>query len=405
MRLKPLKPSQILIIAFIDQLAITMSQQGLSILSEAFKNYAHLGVTQMGILFATVALGAVVGMIPAGLALDRYGVKTIAFVSGASILIIMLLLAALLPKTFVPLIVLLALVGFFLPALFLTGATAITKMYAGSPNEGMAIGLRQAATPLGGILAASLFPLLVKSWSLQLVLVLIALSAGGWTMLFGGVLKAPSKRAKQPARSAAHSMNVPQLKRQLIFLKNPLLVSFLLSPGQYALLTYAILDLHDRWHIHMTIAGPIIALALLGGFIARIYLGKLSDHGIAIPRLLMWTAALGLLSLILWALVPSVTPEWMLLFIFIGLGAGLDGWNALLTNWVAQITTEKERGMALGLIGMSGFIGIVLFLPLFGLMIRIFSSYRPAWLLLALIYFLGIGVIRQSVSKTVEIHP
>lgn len=394
MRQKRIGATGLLTIASLDQLAITMSQQGLSILSVAFKEYAHLGVAQMGILFSTVALGAVVGMIPAGMALDRLGSKRVAWIAGAAILVVMGVLAVVLPRSFWALEGLLSLVGFFLPALSLTGTTAITHLFDGSSREGVAIGIRQAATPLGGILAASLFPFLVKTWSLGIVLLVIAVNAGGWTMAFGWALTAPVKKRRAAMPGSGGLRSVVSLLRPL---KYPLLISLLLSPGQYALLTYALLDLHDRWHVHMGLAGPIIALALLGGFLTRIYMGRMMDRGAqSVRRLIELTGAVGVAALVAWALVPLQTPMALILLIFFALGAGLDGWNALLTAWVAKESSPAQRGMALGLTGMAGFIGIVLFLPVFGLIIRISQSYRPAWALLAVVYLVGIAILYQS---------
>ncbi len=389
---KKIGAAGLLAIASFDQLAITMSQQGLSILSVAFKEYAHLGVAQMGVLFATVALGAVVGMIPAGVALDRLGAKIIAWISGAAILVVMVTLALVLPKNFLALEGLLGLVGFFLPALSLTGTTAITHLYDGSAKEGVAIGIRQAATPLGGILAASLFPMLVKSWSLAIVLLIIAVNAGGWTMAFGWALE-PAARRTQHKTAASGSGGFSGVLAQAKSLKFPLWISFLFSPGQYALLTYALLDLHDRWHIPMGLAGPTIALALLGGFLARIAMGKIMDKGTKSTSLIAINAAVGVTALLVWTFIPSSTAFWVVLVIFFALGAGLDGWNALLTSWVSADSAAEARGIALGLTGMAGFLGIVLFLPVFGEITRVFHSYRPAWGLLAAIYIVGIAVL------------
>ncbi|PSR29382.1 MAG: hypothetical protein C7B43_08555 [Sulfobacillus benefaciens] len=389
----------VLIVAFVDQLAITMSQQGLSILSEAFKQYAHLGIAQMGILFSTVALGAVVGMIPAGFALARYGLKTVAWVSGIAIVGIMGSLAWFLPRAFTPLIVLLGFVGFFLPALSLTGTTAITRIYGGSKDEGTAIGLRQAATPLGGIVAASVFPLLIKHWNLKTVLGLIAINVGLWRLLFAWVLPSRPQNNSDRIPPNVREFDCRPIRRRLLALKFPLLVSFLLSPGQYVLLTYAILDLHGRWRVALTVAGPVIALALLSGFVVRIVAGVLSDKGVPLLRLFQAVALTGIVSLVLWAVLPASLPFWGGLAVIGGLGAGLDGWNGLLTAWVAQMSTTTERGMTLGLIGMAGFIGIVLFLPVFGEIVRTFASYRPAWALLALVYLGGVAVIGRGLER------
>ena len=383
-------------VGFIDQLAITMSQQGLSILSEAFKHYANLGIAQMGVLFSTVALGAVAGMIPSGIVLARYGSKTVAWVSGVGIVAIMGVLAWFLPRDFAPLIILLGLVGFFLPALSLTGTAAITRVYEGRKNRGSAIGLRQAATPLGGIVAAGLFPLLLRKWNLKIVLVLIAVNVGVWRFFFAWLLPSPPRNPSNSQDHNAMDLNCQRIRQTVLALRIPLLISLLLSPGQYALLTYAILDLQARWRVSIIVAGGVIALALFAGFAARIGAGLLSDHKMSVLRPFRLVILTGVLSLLVWTTIPDFIPFWVVLPVFIGLGAGLDGWNGLLTAWVTERTTSAERGMALALTGMAGFIGIGLFLPVFGEIAKFFASYRPAWALLGLFYLLGLIIIAKS---------
>lgn len=373
-----------------------MSQQGLSVLSEAFKRYAHLGVAQIGLLFSTVALGAVAGMIPSGLLLMRYGIKIVAWVSGIMIIGVMGALAWFLPRNFVPLIVLLGLVGVFLPALSLTGTTAVTRIYEGSKERSSAIGLRQAATPLGGIVAAGLFPLLLRRWNLKMTLGLIAINVAVWRLLFAWLLPASSPHPGRFAWQDAQDLNCRHIRKSLRVLRMPLVVSLLLSPGQYALLTYAILDLHARWHVSITIAGPVIASALFSGFVSRIAAGILGDKQTSFLRLFQYAAITGVVFLAIWATLPPSIAFAVVLPVFVGLGAGLDGWNGLLTAWVTQLSSPRERGMALALTGMAGFIGIVLFLPVFGEIAALFASYRPAWALLGLLYLVGFELIRRS---------
>lgn len=389
----PAGATVLLAVASVDQLAVTLSQQGLFILGAAFKAYAHLGVAETGMLFSAIALGAAVGMLPAGLVLDRLGPKRVAWGSGAAILTTMLSLALWLPRNFGDLAFLLGLAGLFLPALSLTGNTAVTKAFDGSSREGLAIGIRQAATPLGGILAASLFPLLVKIWSLKVVLLIIALNAGGWAMGFAWTLKPfPADHPVPRIRTQGLRATISQL----FPLRYPLLTSFLLGPGQYALLTYALLDLNERWHIPLELAGPIIAMALAGGFVARILMGRQMDRGTDAKKLIIRTALVGSSALAVWALLPASTPVTVIIVLFFALGAGLDGWNGLLTVWVTQASSTAQRGMALALIGMSAFLGIVLFMPLFGLLIRVSQSYRPIWGLLAFIYLTGTYFVWRS---------
>lgn len=404
MRRQPIGAGTLLAIAALDQFAITLSQQGLAVLSVAFKTYSHLGVAEMGVLFSTVAIGALLGMLPAGLALDHVGPRRVAWGSGAATLFLLVLLAVLLPRNFLALVALLGAVGFVLPALSLAGTTAVSARFEGSPQEGLAIAIRQSATPLGGILAASLFPFLVGRWSLPPVLLLIGVNAGGWTMALGGVLPAAPPRATRPGVPATVSLpaQVKGLGTLLRRLHRPLLISVLLAPGQYALLTYSLLDLHSAWHLGDTTAGLILAVALLAGFLQRMAMGRLHDRGHDTRRLIAATAAAAVIALAVWIWLPQRAPLAVIVLVFFAMGAGLDGWNALLTTWVTRETDVTERGLALGLTGMAGFVGIALLLPLFGLAIRLFQSYRPAWGLLAGVYLCAVILLLRHARRTPE---
>ncbi len=386
-----LQPTGLLLVASASQLAVSVSQQGLSVLSVAFKAYAHLGIGQMGLLFATVALGAVIGTLPAGAALDAVGTRRVAFGAGAASLLWWGILAVVLPRNFWLLEALLALIGCGLPALSLTGTMAVSQDYQNSGHQGLALGIRQAATPLGGIVAAALFPWLVERWSLGAVLLLIAVNVGGWTLGLAWMLPARRRRPWSMPFSGAQTVLGPFSRLQGL-----MLASFLLSPGQYALLTYALLDLHDRWHVAMTTAGPLLAVALVGGFATRIVMGRVADGGRPIRRLMSWVVLEGVVALVAWTLLPTGPSVPVLTVVFFALGCGLDGWNALLTAWVVETTVRSEQGIALALIGVSAFVGIVVFLPLFGLLVRQYASYRPAWVVLATLYAAGFGIIRWT---------
>ncbi len=378
----------LLLVASADQVAVSISQQGLSVLSVAFKAYAHLGIGQMGLLFATVALGAVIGTLPAGAALDALGTKLVAYIAGASSLLWLGILALVLPRSFWVLEVLLALIGCGLPALSLTGTMAVSHSYQDSGHQSLALGVRQAATPLGGILAAAVFPWLVQRWSLSALLLLLAINVGGCTLGLGWML--PS-RPRRPWHGRSRGA-----LRGFSRLKGLMVASLLLSPGQYALLTYALLDLGDRWHLAMTTAGPLLAVALAGGLTTRIVMGRVADLRRPIRKLMSWVVMEAVAALAVWTLLPVSTSVATLTIVFFALGCGLDGWNALLTAWVAQTTVRSEQGTALALIGVSAFVGIMVFLPVFGFLVRQFGSYRPAWMLLAVMYAAGLVIIRRT---------
>ncbi|MGC8487248.1 MAG: MFS transporter [Clostridia bacterium] len=369
-------PTGLLGAAALDQVAVSLAQQGIAVLAVAFRSATQISVAQMSVLMAAVAFGAVLGMIPAGLSHDRLGARPTAWVSGAWAFVALGLLGLLLPRAFGLLLVLLVLLGISLPALSLVSLGTVTTVFQGTRHQGLAVGIRQAAGPLGGVAAASLLPWIAHEWPLSRVLMLLAVNLGVFTVFMAMILP----RRRPPPR--ARTVSLLSLGRRI---KGPLWASFLLAPGQYALLTFAVLDLHDVGGRRTVSAGILLAAALLSGLAARLLLGHIRDRGASTPRLLRLSAGIGAAALLVWAVMPRDQTLVVLTALFIGMGFGLDGWNALVASWITDRSDRAERGLALGLAGTAGLLGVIVWLPVFGWLHRTFRSYRPGWLLVAVL--------------------
>lgn len=366
--------SRLLTVSALDQVTVSLAQQGIAVLAVMFRAETHLSVARMSVLMAAVAFGSVVGMIPAGLGHDRLGPRQTAWISGSWAVLTLGTLGVLLPHGFWALFVLLAFLGVSLPALSLVSLGTVTTVYQGTSHQGLAVGIRQAAGPFGGIVAASVLPGIAYAWSLSRVLTLLALVLGGVTFLLARTL---------PRRRTDRNVRAVSLVALLHTMKGPLWASFLLAPGQYALLTFAVMDLHEGGGRRTVSAGILLAVALLAGLLARLLSGYMRDRIGRTGLMVRLMAAIGAGVLLLWAILPRGVSLLVLTVVFAGMGIGLAGWSALVTSWIADRSDAAHRGLALGLAGTVGLFGVIIWLPAFGFLQRTFQSYRPGWLLIA----------------------
>ena len=361
-------------------------------LSVAFRAATGVSVGRMGILMSAGAFGAIVGMLPAGFAHDRMGSRVATVLAGSWALVGLGGLGVFLPRGFWPLLILVFLVGSALPALSLVGLGSVSTLFQGTPHEGLALGVRQASAPLGGVLAASLLPWLGHVWPLQRVFLALSVNLALWTVILTVFL--PVRRAISAPRPSL------RLRHLFVHVRGALWTSFLLAPGQYALLTYVIFDLHDKAGRHPVAAGLLLAVALLSGLLSRLVLGSIHDRGVAVTRLLRLAAGVGATSLLLWAGLPRDLPLTALVLIFMALGAGVDGWNALLTAWLAEKSRTAERGLGLALVGMAGLFGVIVWIPVLGILQRVCHSYRPGWVVVAALYALAAFTLARPATPS-----
>ncbi|MCY0882186.1 MAG: MFS transporter, partial [Firmicutes bacterium] len=234
----------------------------------------------------------------------------------------------------------------------------------------------------------SLIPIITRKLSVTAALMILGINTVLWTAFF--LWKLPTHSLYRP-QTVGRGDIIHVIHR----LKRPLWLSALLSPAQYGLLTYTLMDLHTRWHTTDRIAGLLLALGLSGGLMTRILFGYLSDRHGHRAHLLSLMAGFGAVFLSLWAVIPLATPVGIIAVLFFFMGAAIDGWNAVLSAWTMRQASPGEAGLAFAIVGVAGFIGIAVILPILGWAIQQSGSYRAAWIILAILYFIGTFVAHQ----------
>jgi sugar phosphate permease len=303
---------------------------GMSALAPALRDRYELTVAGVGVVLGSTSAGMTLSLLPWGIAADRIGERrAIGIGLGCAA-------AALAGAAFAPsvemLVALLALAG--LAGASVNAASGRAVMHWFGPEErGLALGIRQAAIPIGGAAGAVLLPAL-------------GLRAGFLAMA-GGCLAA-SVAGGIALREAA--VETGELGRPL---RDPRTwwLSFgssLLLVGQIAVIGFVVLFLHEERGLSVGAAAAVLAVTQVLGIAIRIGAGWWSDRlgsrivpmrwlGVGLAVALAGAALL--VDATLAALVPALVAAGTL---------GLS-WNGLSFTAAAELAGRARSGAAIGL--------------------------------------------------------
>jgi sugar phosphate permease len=340
---------------------------GVIVLAPAIQKRFGLTLGQVGFLLGCVPAGGALSALAWGHLADRIGERLV-IATGLS-----------LSAVFLTLVTLVGCLHGLAALLILAGVTGSSVSAASGraimgwfpvDSRGMALAVRQAAVPFGGLTAA----LVLAGRSIApAFLILAALNGVGAAVAFGIVRERPS----------TDRVTSPGLVRVL---KNPRLLrlsaaSALLSTGQVCIAGFAVVFLADAAGVGAPAAGRVLAAMQLGGVTVRIAVGRWSDrrrHRIRPMYLIALTLmvismAMGLLTHAgATVLLPSVVIA----------GAIAMGWNALSFTAAAEVSGQGGSGTALGVqqtaLGLWAFLAA----PAFGAMVAV-TSWAAGFLAIA----------------------
>jgi sugar phosphate permease len=358
---------------------------GLASITPAIQHRYDLSLAQVGVVLAAVNIGTVLTLLPWGLLADRIGErKTIAVglagcggaVAGAAF-----------AGSFGALVALLALGGALGGCVQSASGRAVMSWFAPA-ERGLALGIRQTAVPLGGAIAAVLLPALAAGPGLRWSF--LALAVGACLGAAVGLLL---------LRDAPASELQPELVRPLRDRRLWLLCggSTLFLAGQFAILGFVVLFLHEhRGFSNRAAAGVLAAVQVLGG-VARIAAGRWSDRlqkrivpllwiGVTLAAALVLSAAL--VDASLWLLVPSLLVAGTL---------GLS-WNGLSYTAAAERAGAARSGAAIGIQQTALAVGSIAFPIAFAAVVGA-ASWRLGYLLVALCPLAGFVALRPLAER------
>lgn len=369
-------------IALVAQTAVSISDQGVATLTAFITQDLELSPAEAGGLVAAIPLGRILGSYAAGRAVDRIGERTV-LIAGAAATGLAVVLAA----TAQPVV----LAGLFVA----TGVFTSTATPAGGKmvllafpplRRGTAMGIRQTGIPLGGLIAALTVPWAAGAWGWRAGLAIAgALTLAGAAAAFAAVRLRPSVNETAVAIAGSGSDDaVGRLLRN----RNLLLLTawaVMLVGGQYVLVAFLPLHLHETAGMALPVATLFVALLQIGGIAGRLGWGVISDRlfgGRRRPPMLIITLAASAAFFML-GLLPGTTPAGAFGVAALLGGASVLGWQTIFVVSIAELAGPRRAGTATGFALTWVSVGIFLAPPLYGAIAQIAGGFSLMWVALA----------------------
>ncbi|OLB95433.1 MAG: hypothetical protein AUH30_14960 [Candidatus Rokubacteria bacterium 13_1_40CM_68_15] len=342
----------------------------------------RLSRAQVGLFLPAVYLGGVLMALPAGWLTDLLGVrKTLAL--GQALTGVMVALVALTGS--LPLMLCcLVLAGFGFSVANPATGRAIVEWFP-ARERGMAMGIKQTGLTVGGILGSLLLPpiALRLDWRDAFIVAgLLSLASAVAVMAFYRPPSLAAVRAPEE-RPRLGELGVVLRRRGVLVVFT---AGFLLSLAQASLLAYLALYARETFDVSPVAAGQLLALAQLGGTLARLVWGFASDRffggrrrpGVVVTAL---TGAAAYVVLSLGAVVPIVLTA-PLAFLA---GAGAFGWVGLYFALVAEVGGPRYAGLLTGVAVVFAWSGVLAGPLVFGTVLHVSGDYAWAWRVLSVI--------------------
>ena len=360
---------------------------GLPVLVPTLRDEYDLSLGQIGVVLGAEWMGALVTMLPWGIAADRFGERVV-LALGLGACAAFLVGAAYAPD-FGSLVVLLALAGAAGASVNSASGRAVMQWFA-ADERGLALGVRQTAVPLGGLIAALALPPLISDGDATAGFLFFAVLC-----VVGAVVGAVVIRGRaEVLHEHEYEIETSTLLRTL---RDGHLWRLSVGAGIYvysqiAVIGFGVVFLHDEHGLSERDAALVIAgsQVLAVGF--RIGTGRWSDIvgsrvrplrqvGVVIAVGLAATAAL------------SGGPLWLLVPV-LALAGGLSmGWNALAFAAAAELAGAARSGAAIGF-QQSVLSGVGIVAPIVFAASVSGTSWAVAFLLAALVPLAGRLVLR-----------
>jgi predicted MFS family arabinose efflux permease len=383
----------ILGVATFTQAASSFFVQGIGAMGIHLQRDLSLSTAQLGLLLSAAQLVPLVGLLVAGELLDRYNERWVVGI-GACVIAVSLGVGSTV-QGYASLLLVLLIVGAGYSTVQPGGSKSVASWFDTS-QRGLAMGIRQAGLPLGGVFAAAVLPVLAAALGWRATLMAGALVALLGAVAFMGVYQRP------PVRSLPRD-SVPRdaLGARLRLLREPPMVKIILSGvslvsvhGGIGVLT--VLHLHEVTAVG---AGPaaLVLVAVQGaGAAGRICLAAWSDRS----RSGRYTSVLICMVAVTAGMLALITPlgrtpaAACLLFIWLGF-FGI-GWYGPWVAHVAESAPPGRTGFVLGSAMAVNQIAIVLAPPGLGLLKDLTGSFTPAWALLSAMTLVALTITARG---------
>ena len=306
---------------------------GLPVLAPALRDTYGLSLLRVGVVLDSVWIGTLLTLLPWGLLADRIGERRVltlglsgcaAAVAGASE-----------AGTFASLVLFLSLAGAAGASVNSASGRAVMQWFA-ADERGLALGLRQTAIPLGGLIAAVALPVFELKHALLFLAALCVAGAGLGALIL--------REREAPEELEAAELGSALRERRLWRLCGG---SCFYLVAQMAVLGFLVLFLHDHRGLSPGAAAAVLAGVQALATVLRIAVGHWSDViGSRLAPLLVVGAGSSLTLAFATAVLDG--PLALLVAAFVLAGGLAMAWNGLSFTAAAEIAGPRQSGAAIG---------------------------------------------------------
>lgn len=317
------------------QAAFSAILLGLPAIAPAIQDHYELSLTQVGVVLAAISFGSLATMLLWGIVADAIGERAVIAVGQTGTAAALVWAAH--ASSYGELVGALSAVGALGAGVNAASGRAVMAWF-GEEERGLALGIRQMATPLGGAVAAVALPALEQQISLRAAFVGLAAACFAAAVVGAILLRG------EPADD--HSVLARPLRDPRVW--RICTASTFYVATQISLLGFFVLFLHGSRGVSTGVAAGALAVTQVLGGIARIALGRLSDRLRMRIVPLRWVAlGLALTVGVTAALVDA--PVWIVVAALVVAGTFGLSWNGLSFTAAAEAAGRARSGAAIGL--------------------------------------------------------
>ena len=386
---------RILALVLAAQTLANVGPLGIPAIASLVQSDLGLTLTQAGSFLSAYYVGPILMSLPAGTLADQWGIKNMLILGQLVIAGGLVALSA--SGSYGVLIVLLVLTGSGYGMLNPT-STKVVMGWFPPHQRATVVGLKQVGLPFGGVLGATLLPVLALAFGWRL-----AVLGPAATILLGAlaslaIYRDPTGYAPQPRAAGERSpTRLVLLNRDLWLVAISTLV---FASMQTVWMAFLALYLQGVVGLTLLAASRYLALAQAGGMAGRVAFGVLSDRTFGGRRRAPLTIAgcgSALCTLVLAYTGAETSALWLaplaLAFGFVGIG-----WNGVQHTLMAELAGPRSAGTAVGMGLAVSSLGVTIGPPIFGACVEAAGGYRGPWIGLALVMVGGLvllGLVRE----------
>ncbi len=372
------------IVAFMQRLSIGP-------LAPFLKEELNLTSAQAGLFMSAAAFGYMLTVIPAGWLVDRIGVRWLLLVG--EIVGGIFIASMFTVTTFTQGLVIMALAGMGMGCL-MPSTTKGVLVWFPAKERATAMGVKQTAVNLGGIVTATTLPTVALTFGWHygfLGIGIIAIAIG--IVSFVLYKQPPPDTSPDLVEAVASSKTKPSV-REVYKSRDIWLVmasAVCLTIVEFSTIAYFVLYLKEVLLYAVVTAGFVLAILETGGVFGKPIVGVISDrlfHGNR-KNVYILLCALAFVASLAFAFVGRGSSLWLIIPIALALGFAAMGWGGLNLTLIGEFAGRERAGTAAGVGVVFIMIGNIIGPPTFGRIIDTTGSYQIAWLFLAVMGLLA----------------